>query len=143
MAAEWFSPICDNVLTKIVLWLSKYEQGEVAATRDWVNLDGVVVKRPTMYGHAIAWKPIELQHLVRIVEALEPKADILPELKKLQANIKKGQLIPGGQYLVRIAYHRQDIEKIFEILMKAKTGRQTIAETATQQKEQGKDLFEL
>jgi hypothetical protein len=139
----WYRPICDHVLTKIILWLAKYEQGEVAATRKWVNLDGVLVDRPTMFGHSIAWKGIEFQHLIRVIEAVEPKAAILPDLRKIQSNLKKGRLLPGGQYLVRIAFYKEDIENIYNILMKAKTGVHTITEVAEKQKTQGKDLFEL
>lgn len=143
MPAAWYSPICDRVLTKIVMWLSRYEQGEVAASRPFMTLDGFTVDRPTLYGHKIAWKPVEMQHLVRLIEEVTPKAEYLPDLKKVQANLKHGRLLPGGEYLVTIAFYRQDLLTIYETLMKAKTGVLTVAETAAKQKDQGKDLFEL
>ena len=42
--ALWFAGVCDSLLAKVQAWLATYEQGEVARTRPFLELDGRVAR---------------------------------------------------------------------------------------------------
>ena len=75
----WFKPVCDHLLFKVHHWYQNYEKGEVYSTRDWLNLDGVKIERPTRYACRIAFRAQEIQHLSNIMNALAPKFYCLDE----------------------------------------------------------------
>ena len=144
MTALWFSPICDQVLAKLVHWYRAYETGEVFATREWLNLDGIKTDRPTKYLHRIGFKTAELRHLVRILAEQAPGSHLALDFEKVLAGLRRGQLYPGGVYVVKLAFYRDDIREVVALMMRAKGDRsQKLEEVLLRQNEQGKDLFEM
>jgi hypothetical protein len=140
----WFRPVCDELYHTVARWYTTYETGEVESHRKWLNLDGVIVDRPTRYAHRIAFKPIEVQHLATIMTALAPASDVTKEVLKLQTGLRRGRLLPGGKYVVTIAWWKQDLREILEVLLQAQRGATTTLEqTLEKQKQAGKDLFEV
>ena len=154
MSALWFVPVCDDLLLTIAKWYANYENGGVYADRKWCNLDGVLVDRPTCFIHKVVLKPIEVQHLARIMEALAPKKSITADVRKLHeemqvrfrrmpANLRPRQST-DGKWIIDIAYYKEDLYDIYETLVRAKTGQtETMEDTIKKQKEAGKDLFEV
>lgn len=154
MAALWFTPVCDDLLKKMARWLAGYEMGEVYSTRDWIAMDGNKVDRPTRYLHRVAFKPVEWQHLTRIMETLAPKNELVKDLKAVEASMqrrftdmpvaKRPRLLTNGEWLIPLAYWKQDLEEAVAALLRAKTGQTETMETiAEQQKKDGKELFEV
>jgi hypothetical protein len=140
----WFTPVCEDLLRTLAVVHADYERGEVESTRPWLNLDGVIVDRPTRYAHRVAFKPVELQHLLTIMQMLAPASDVTKEVVKLHAGLRRGRLLPGGKYLVTIAYWKQDLREILEILLRARNGEtEPIDQALAKQKQSGKDLFEV
>lgn len=140
----WFTPVCDDLLRTIAIWYASYERGDVESDRKWLNLDGVIVNRPTRYAHQLTFKPIELVYLVRIMTALAPKSEVTAEVTKLQAGLRRGQLLPGGAYRITVAYWKEDIQEILEALVRAKRGEtEPFDLTLEKQKRDGKELFEV
>lgn len=136
----WFRPVCDDLLRIIVSWHANYERGEVESDRKWLNLDGVVVDRPTRYAHRIAFRPIEVEYLLQIMRLYAPQSEVINELVKLSIGLRRGRLLPGGRYLVTIAYWKQDLREMLVALLTARDGQ--VVEIGKPRTD-GKDLFEV
>lgn len=144
MDSLWFTPVCDDLLKTVAHWHARYDQGEIESDRKWLNLDGVVIDRPTRYAHRLAFRPVEIQHLLRIMTALAPTSEVTKEITKLHGGLKRGRLLPGGKYLVTVAYWKEDVAEILEALIRAKTGQlETFDQLIKKQKQDGKELFEV
>ena len=154
MAGLWFKPVCDDLLGKIHRWRVNYEHGEIFSTREWLDREGNKVDKPTRYAYRIPFRPLEIQHLVSILEALAPANSLTKDMKELHESMKhrfinlnlknRPRLLPTGEWMVILAWYKADIEEVLTLLLEAKSGKsQTIESLAEQQKEQGKDLFEV
>ena len=154
MAVLWFKPVCDDLLGKIHRWWVNYERGEIFSTREWLDREGNKVDKPTRYAYRIPFRPLEIQHLVSILEALAPANSLTKDMKELHESMKhrfinlnlknRPRLLPTGEWMVTLAWYKADIEEVLTLLLEAKSGKsQTIESLAEQQKEQGKDLFEV
>jgi hypothetical protein len=154
MAGLWFKPVCDDLLGKIHGWWVNYERGEIFSTREWLDREGNKVDKPTRYAYRIPFRPLEVQHLVSILEALAPTNSLTKDMKELHESMKhrfinlnlknRPRLLPTGEWMVTLAWYKADIEEVLTLLLEAKSGKsQTIESLAEQQKEQGKDLFEV
>lgn len=140
----WYTPVCDHVLTKVTRWFQMYERGEEAASRKYVTINGRVVDRVTRYAHRLRFKRVEIDHLVRILDALLETPELVEDFKKVQANLTRGRLIPGGEYEVVLNFYKEDIAEIINALRRAKTGKlKTIEQVANEQADAGKGMFEL
>jgi hypothetical protein len=140
----WYTPVCDNVLRKIANWYFTYRRGDPAASRPWVNMDGRVVDRVTKYANRIRFKPNELDHLIRILDALAKTRELVDFYRKVRGGLKRGKLLPGGEYEVILDAYIQDVEETLEALVRAKTGRlQSIEDIAKEQMSKGKMPFEV
>ena len=139
MPALWFTPVCDTLLQTVAHWLATYERGEVYASRKWLGRDGVV-DRPTCYAHRLAFRPNELQHLLNILTHLTPKSEVLADIGELQAGLRRGRLLPGGKYVVTVAFYKQDIQEIYDALVRARAGETAPLDAP---KSDGKELFEV
>jgi hypothetical protein len=145
MATVWFSGVCDSVLSKVYTWHKVYEQGEVCKDQDYLNVDGVVVKKPTMYAHRIGWTQPELEHLIRIVKDLRPQDPILGEVTRLRALWRHGKLVYGGNRILTLAFYKEHVKLLLDILQEAKTGQTAakIDQVIEQRRKEGKDLFQM
>jgi len=154
MAGLWFKPVCDDLLGKIHRWWVNYERGEIFSTREWLDREGNKVDKPTRYAYRIPFRPLEIQHLVSILEALAPANSLTKDMKELHESMKhrfinlnlknRPRLLPTGEWMVTLAWYKADIEEVLTLLLEAKSGKSRTIESLTeQQKEQGKDLFEV
>jgi hypothetical protein len=154
MAGLWFKPVCDDLLGKIHRWWVNYERGEIFSTREWLDREGNKVDKPTRYAYRIPFRPLEIQHLVSILEALAPTNSLTKDMKELHESMKhrfinlnlknRPRLLPTGEWMVTLAWYKADIEEVLTLLLEAKSGKSRTIESLTeQQKEQGKDLFEV
>jgi len=135
----WYSPICDSVIQKIYSWYVHYNRGDPSADRPWVNIEGRVVDRITKYAHRIRFKPAELDHLIRILDALATTPELVDYFRFVRNGIRRGKLLPGGEYEIVLNAYKKDVEETLTALIKAKTGRTTdIADTVKKQVEAGK-----
>lgn len=151
-SALWFTPLCDEVYRKIAIWDAMYWIGEIHSTRKWVNPTSVQVEdKPTRMAHDIPFREIELDHLVRIVEALRPNSPLAIEVKEIKRLWKFGrplhgyklvrsywskiQLPSGIHRTVTVAFYPEHVKEILAVLNEAKAGQKDNARP-------GKDLFE-
>jgi hypothetical protein len=139
----WYTPVCDHALAKLVRVYLTYERGAIYSTREFVTKDGRKVDRPTRFANSIAFKPNEVDHIVRILQTIAPENPLLGLWKDVQAGIKRGRPVLGGEYVVTLAWYQQDVIESIQLLLKAKTGKaQSIDDFVGGQKQEGKDLFE-
>jgi len=154
MAGLWFKPVCDDLLGKIHRWWVNYERGEIFSTREWLDREGNKVDKPTRYAYRIPFRPLEIQHLASILEVLAPTNSLTKDMKELHESMKhrfinlslknRPRLLPTGEWMITLAWYKADIEEVLTLLLEAKSGKsQTVESLAEQQKEQGKDLFEV
>jgi hypothetical protein len=154
MAGLWFKPVCDDLLGKIHRWWVNYEHGEIFSTREWLDREGNKVDKPTRYAYRIPFRPLEIQHLVSILEVLAPTNSLTKDMKELHESMKhrfinlnlknRPRLLSTGEWMITLAWYKADIEEVLTLLLEAKSGKsRTIESLAEQQKEQGKDLFEV
>lgn len=140
----WYKGVCDDVLKQLKVWLARYEQGEVAATRDWLDPKDLKVKPlPTKFGHRLFFKPAEVDHLVRIVGELKPH--LKPDLLQVQKMVPRARMMSGGYRELVLAFYRKDIEEMVEAMETARQGMKatTLSDRVHQNVEQGKDPFEV
>jgi hypothetical protein len=142
--AAWFTPICDNLLKKIWVWYANYFLGKESASRKWMAMNGLIVDRTTKFAHQVRFKPAEIAHLVRILDALAPTRGLVEDFRKVEQGLRRGRLCPGGEYEVTLNFYRADVLEVLQSLIRAKTGRlKTIEDFAKEQGKEGKDIFEL
>jgi hypothetical protein len=140
----WYTPVCDVLLAKISRWLELYERGDESASRPFVTLNGRVVDRVTMYAHRIRFKTQEIDHLVRLLHALAEHQELTSDFTRVRQGMTKLKLVPGGEYEVPLNFYKQDVMEILDVLVRAKTGRlKTVEQTAKEQADAGKGMFEL
>jgi len=147
--------VCDELLLKIAIWNQAYWFGEVHSTRKWMNpKSGLVEDKPTKTAHDIPFREIELDHLVRFMEALRPNSPLLEEIAELKKVLKYGKPVQGYRYttsywskitlpkgihrVITMCFYPEHVKEILSILEEAKTGQKSAAEA----KLSGKDLFE-
>ena len=109
MAGLWFKPVCDDLLGKIHRWWVNYERGEIFSTREWLDREGNKVDKPTRYAYRIPFRPLEIQHLVSILEALAPTNSLTKDMKELHESMKhrfinlnlknRPRLLPTGEWI--------------------------------------------
>jgi hypothetical protein len=142
--ALWFNPVCDQVLAKLVKLYLSYESGAIYSTRAFVTKDGRTVAKPTRFANQVALKANEVGHVVRILQTIAPDNPLVAEWQKVQAGLKNGRTIPGGDYVVTLAWYQQDVIETIQLLLKAKTGQaQTVDDFVVGQKQEGRELFEV
>jgi len=141
--ATWYSPVCDDVLRKIYVWYACYSRGDPSATRQWMNLDGRIIDRTTSYANPVRFKPFELDHLIRILDALAPTRELVEYFRRVRKGIRlRGKLLPGGEYEVVLNAYRQDVEETLTALIKAKTGETTnISDTVKERTDKGVSIW--
>ncbi len=140
----WYTPVCDDLLRKVANWYLTYRRGDPAASRPWINMSGRTVDRVTKYANRIRFKPNELDHLIRILDALAKTRELVDFYRKVKAGLRRGKLLPGGEYEVILDAYPQDVEETLEALVRAKTGKlKSIDDIAKEQMEQGKMPFAL
>ena len=154
MAGLWFKPVCDDLLGKIHRWWVNYERGEIFSTREWLDREGNKVDKPTRYAYRTPFRPLEIQHLVSILETLAPANSLTKDMKDLHESMKRRfnnlplknrpRLLATGEWVITLAWYKADIEEVLTLLLEAKSGKsQTVESLAEQQKAQGKELFEV
>jgi hypothetical protein len=139
----WYRPVCDILLAKMQRWFDMYERGDEAASRKFVTMNGRIVDKVTMYAHRMQFKPLEIDHLVRLLHALAEHQELAADFRKVRDGWHRGHLLPGGERVLTLNFYKQDIAEILDVLIRAKTQRKTVAETAKEQAESGKGAFEL
>lgn len=156
----WFGGVCDDLLFKVMIWGRAYWRGEVHSTRQFLELDGRVVDKPTKMAHDIPFREVELDHLVRIGQALKPDSPLLEELIRIKGMWKNGKAVRGNKYfrnywakvnlptgihkVITLAFYPEHVNEIVNMLKQAKTGQRstTLEKIVQERQEQGKDLFE-
>jgi hypothetical protein len=78
-----------------------------------------------------------------MLNTLEPDNPLTAMWQDLQKGLRRGRPIPGGEFVITIAWYFQDIEETIQILDKARTGRISLKEIEQEQKASGKELFEV
>lgn len=155
----WYKGICDELLFKVALWEAAYwTGGSVHSTRQWLDPRlGKPVDKPVKMAHFLPFREVELEHLVRIVEALKPGTPMVDEVRQLKAIWHSGKAVVGRRYpktywtnvilppgihrVITVAFYPEHVTELVKILNEAKTGKKA-DEFWKQQKEAGKDLFE-
>jgi hypothetical protein len=140
----WYRPVCDILLAKMQRWFDMYERGDEAASRKFVTMNGRIVDKVTMYAHRMQFKPLEIDHLIRLLHALAEHQELTIDFTKVRHGMKYGRLYPGGFYEVTLNFYKQDIAEILDVLQRAKSGKlKTVSDVAKEQAESGKGAFEL
>jgi hypothetical protein len=140
--AGWYRPVCDQLLTRLIQWYKKYDMGKEAADCPQVSMTGQIVKVITKRAHKVAFRPTELDHLLRLMTASNVNSTLIEDFTRVRDGLQHGALRTGGFRVVELVFYRQDLEEIIHGLLRIKTGKLSIEEVAEQQKEAGKDLFE-
>jgi hypothetical protein len=158
----WFLGVCDELYRKIKLWDAFYwTGGDVHSTRQWLNpLNAQIEPKPTKMAHYIPFREIELDHLIRILEALRPNTPILEEWGKIRKLWKYGKSVQGYVYhksywsrvplpqgihkVLIIVFYEEHVKELIAILEEARTGQKSAAlEAAVEKaKQAGKELLE-
>jgi hypothetical protein len=143
----WAEPVCSELLRTFDSILRNYERGKLASTRDWLDPSKGVIKVPTSYAWQVIFKPIHLQYLCIIMTELAPDSPVTPDIINLRDNLGKGKnasLQTGGGYLVTLWFYKDVYQIIVNTLKEAKYGKpKTQEDIAAEQKQQGKELFEI
>jgi hypothetical protein len=139
----WYVPVCDRLLQKIQHWYQVYDRGVESASRKWITMNARIVDRVTMYAHNLKFKTQEIDHLVRLLDALSPHPELTADFKLVRAAMQRGRLYPGGEYEVTLNFYKQDVVDILNVLIRAKTGQlKTVEQLAKEQAASGKGMFE-
>lgn len=139
----WYTPVCDQLMQKIHHWYTVYDRGTESASRKWITMNARIVDRVTMYAHVLKFKTREIDHLVRLMEALSPHPELTADFKQVRARMQKGRLYPGNEYEVTLNFYKQDVVDILNVLIRAKTGQlKTVEQLAKEQAAAGKGMFE-
>ena len=103
--------------------------------------------------HIFPFRPLEIQHLVSILEVLAPTNSLTKDMKELHESMKhrfinlnlknRPRLLPTGEWMVTLAWYKADIEEVLEILLRARDNRPSFEDTRKEQERSGKELFEL
>jgi hypothetical protein len=152
--ALWFRPVCDDLLQKIANWFINYERGEIFSTRAYLDKYGGLTEKTIKQAYRIAIKPLEMEHLVKILQALAPKSPLTGDLAGILASMRRRfkdiplknrpMLLVSGEWVIKLAYYRADVQDIVTTLLEAKTGKiQNLAAVLEEQKKAGKEMFEL
>lgn len=140
----WYLPVCDIVLAKVQRWLTHYERGDESASRKYVTMNARLIDMPTKYAHRMKFKPIEIDHLIRLMDALCEHKELVEDFRKVRAGMQRGRLHPGGYYEVVLNFYKQDVAEILEALIRAKTGKlKTLEQVTKENTESGKGMFEV
>jgi hypothetical protein len=143
--ATWAVPVCDDLLRKVIAWYINYEKGDPSADRPYISKNGRVVNKVTRWANRFRFKPNELNHLIRILDALTPTRELVDYFKLVQKGLRNSVLIPGGEYEVVLECHPEDVKETLQTLLYAKTGKpQSLDEVIKQTPvEEGKSPFEV
>jgi hypothetical protein len=144
----WFAPVCDTLLKRMVYLAKTYTLGTVYASKSFLNTDGRLEDRPTIYINKIRLTEAELIHLVRLTTTLAPKLDATAQFQKVLAEFKTNRkifkLYPPNNYEFSLALYPTELNKVLEVLMNAKQGMTTnMNDLIINQKEGGKSPFEI
>src|ERR1017187_8135186 len=151
MSSLWFKPVCDDLLVKIAKWHINYDQGEVFSTRAFLDKLGAMSAKPIKRASKVAFRPLELEQLATILTAMAPKNPLTADLVSLNEGMKqrfrniplanRPHMLTTGEWVIKLAYYKDDVQEIFDILAEAKTGKvHTTQGLMEQQKKAGKDL---
>ncbi len=104
---------------------------------------GLIEDKPTKTAHDIPFREIELEHLVRLMEALRPNSPLLEEVTKIKNLWKYGKplkcilyaksywakikLPKGIHRVITVCFYPDHVEEILSILSEAKTGQKLAA----------------
>lgn len=139
----WYRPVCDVVEAKIKHWFDFYERGEESGSRPWITMNGRIVDRITRYAHKLAFKPFEVDHLVRLLDALAEHPELADDFRTVRKCLANGQPIRNGEYIVTLNFAKADVLEILNVLIRARTGKlKTIEQITTEQTAAGKGIFE-
>lgn len=140
----WYVPVCDRVLAKVQLWFDIYDRGDESASRKWITMNARIVDRTTMYAHRIKWKATELDHLIRLLDALAEHQELTSDFKRVREGLHHGRLLPNGEREVVLNFYKADVAEVLDVLRRAKSGKLlTLDQTAQKQTEAGKGMFEI
>jgi hypothetical protein len=139
----WYRPVCDQLFERIKFWYTHYERGAESASRSFVTLNGRIVDRTTMYAHVLQFKPLEIDHLVRLLKALSPHPELASDFERVRAGMLRGRLRPGGTYDITLNFYKEDVADILTVLLRARSGQlKTLEEITAEKATEGKGLFE-
>jgi hypothetical protein len=140
----WYVPVCDRILAKIQLWHDLYDRGEEAASRKWMTPNARIVDRTVKFGHRLKFKTQEIDHLVRILDALAEHKELADDFRRVRAGMKQGRLHPGGEYEIKLAFYKEDLVEILDALRRSKSGKyKTLTQVAEEHAKTGKGMFEV
>jgi hypothetical protein len=111
------------MLLKVLDWQRRWDSGAVAATRPFLGHDGDVQDVVTQRAVRVAWRPAELDHLVRILTALKPGWELTSSMAEFRTKtFPHGRLLTGNRREAVMATYKKDIEEILEVLVVAHNG---------------------
>ena len=140
----WYAGVCDQALNRITSWYRYYNQGEIFGTRPRLSANAAEIETvTTVRRHYLQWHTEELDHLIRMVEALRPKWRVTLMLQKTREMLKIGRLCPGGARLVAMDFYKQDVADLLSLLQEVRSGKkESLSGLLEEQRQKGKDIWE-
>jgi hypothetical protein len=109
---------------KVLDWQRRWETGAVAATRPFLGQDGAVEDVVTKRAVKVAWHPVELDHLVRILLAQRPNWEFSMDLERFRTHgFRLGRLLVGKRRMVEMICFKEDLVEIVQALTEARFGQ--------------------
>ncbi len=140
----WVSPICEQLSQIFIALYINYEKGEEAATRTALNMQGMKIEPVTKRALKVAFTQHQINHLCRVMDAFSPHPELAADFHLVRDQLKLGQLLTGNRRMITMVNYQADFTDVLVALHRAKTGQtKTFEEIAREQKEAGKDLFEV
>jgi len=74
-------------------------------------------------------------------DPLNTERMLVEYFRKVKEGAKRGQLLPGGEREVVLDAYKQDVEETIKMLLRAKTGQESIEEIVKEQTSIGESPF--
>jgi hypothetical protein len=168
IAPLWYAGVCDDLYQKIAIWQHVYWHGMIHSTRQFVekigrsedNIGLRIVDKPVKIAHQIPFREIELDNLIRILQALRPNTPMVDEWKTIRSLWKNGKPVVGRTYnrsywakvllpqglhrVLTVVFYDEHVKELLDILSEAKTGQKaaTLDIITAERQAEGKDIFE-
>lgn len=136
----WFAGVCDSMLFKVESWLRAWPRGDIFATRTGWSVDGGEFEVVTGRLVKVPLTRSELEHLIRILDAVKPNWLFTAFLKLKLSKFETFRLLPGNVRVVPMESGDEPLQQAVELLRAAKTGTVSLSkqiETALDEKKDG------
>lgn len=118
----WYRGVCDSMLEKVKYWARAWPGGEVYAVDQCWSIEQGSYEKVSMRVVRVPWTAAEVEHLLRILEAVRPEWAMTASLKKAFQHFERCRLLPGGLRLVAHASYGDDPRELYRVLVEARDG---------------------